>query len=224
MTILALEFSPDERSAALFVEAKVRGYASDQRFQSISSIALIKNALEQAGVDATRVEGVAVGLGPGSYAGIRTAIAIAQGWQVARAIKLLGVSSAEAIAWEVNRAEEALSKRPPFQGIANIVFDGQRQQAYAIRYKIGGAGPLALGTFSLLTPEEETRRHELGEIFIKADSGPSQRGDDRIVPSDARLIGEIASQKKELLSECQLEPVYLRDAEFVKAPSPKFIP
>ena len=44
------------------------------------------------------IEAIAVGLGPGSYTGIRAAIALAQGWQLAREVKTLGVSSVAAMA------------------------------------------------------------------------------------------------------------------------------
>ena len=59
---------------------------------------MIESALRQAGLEREEIECIAVGLGPGSYTGIRAAIALAQGWQLARGVKLLGVSSAECLA------------------------------------------------------------------------------------------------------------------------------
>jgi len=63
---------------------------------------------------------IAVGLGPGSYTGVRAAIALAQGWQLAREIKLLGVSSVEAIAVQA-QAEKIF-------GRVNVVMDAQRNE------------------------------------------------------------------------------------------------
>ena len=57
--------------------------------------ALIDDALREAGVEREQIDCLAIGLGPGSYTGVRAAIAVAQGWQLARGIRLLGVSTAE---------------------------------------------------------------------------------------------------------------------------------
>src|SRR5579871_6462940 len=103
MKILALEFSSDRRSAAV-VEATPRaatralGRASESRAASVAPLQLIDEALKGAGVARTEIEVIAVGRGPGSYAGIRSGISIAQGWQLARGVRLLGVSSVECVA------------------------------------------------------------------------------------------------------------------------------
>ena len=54
--------------------------------------------MADAKVERREIECIVVGLGPGSYTGIRGAIALAQGWQLASGVKLLGVSSVEGIA------------------------------------------------------------------------------------------------------------------------------
>ena len=105
----------------------------------------------------------------------------------------------------------------------HIVFDAQRGQACAVRYKIGRGDPLTIGGFDLLTPEEERRRRESGEVFVKADFGPWRHGNEMVILSDARVMGQIASQLSEPLSKTQLEPVYLRKVEFVKALPPRFV-
>ena len=73
---------------------------------------------------------IAVGLGPGSYTGIRAAIAMAQGWQLARGVKLLGVSSAEALAAQA-QAENIF-------GRVNLVIDAQRGEFYLATWEISG--------------------------------------------------------------------------------------
>jgi tRNA threonylcarbamoyladenosine biosynthesis protein TsaB len=50
--------------------------------------------------DATRLEAVAFGAGPGSFTGLRVACGVAQGLAFARNLPVLGVSSFEAIAHE----------------------------------------------------------------------------------------------------------------------------
>lgn len=224
MKILALEFSPCERGIAVFFDGTVRGFAIDRTPQGSRSFELIQRALDQAGIFKTDINCIAVGLGPGSYAGIRIAIAIAQGWELARGVKLLGIPSAESIARLINTPDgiALLRRSTPFHGIVNIVFDAQRNQAYAIRYEIGVAEPQALGQFEILTRDDEIHRRDAGEIFVKADMGPWGLGKEIVMLSDARVIAGIAAQRTNFVSSDQLEPIYLRKAEFIKAPPPKF--
>jgi tRNA threonylcarbamoyladenosine biosynthesis protein TsaB len=224
MKILALEFSPHERSSAVFFDGEVRGFSIEGSPQGARAFELIQQALAQARISAADVECIAVSLGPGSYAGTRIAIAIAQGWELARGVKLLGISSADSIAQQINTEEGiALAEhRIPFRGIANIVFDAQRDHAYAIRYQVGANGSQALGGFELLTSDEERQRRDAGETFVKADMGPWRPGKEIVHLSDARAIARIAAQRKDFVFGAQLEPVYLRKAEFIKALPPRF--
>jgi len=214
MKILALEFSPPQRSVAVIVDGKVCGFAADATPQGYRAFVFISEALKQAGLEPASVECIAVGVGPGSYAGTRMAISIAQGWQLGREIKIIGVESAEAIAVAAQRAEVL--------GTINIVFDAQRNEVYAVRYSIGLTEIRALDGFQLLGAQEETRRRAGGEIFVKADGSLWGKSDDLFLQSDARLIGELAGSRNLFVPGHQLEPIYLRKAEFVKAPLPKF--
>ena len=75
----------------------VRGRAEITEGRPTPALALIDHALREARLEREQIDRVAVGLGPGSYAGIRIAIALAQGWQLARKVSLLGISSADCI-------------------------------------------------------------------------------------------------------------------------------
>ena len=91
MKILAVEFSSEQRSVAVVERAgatvHVRGAAREIGGRNAHAVALIEEALQQAKIEREEIECIAVGLGPGSYTGIRAAIALAQGWQLARAVK-----------------------------------------------------------------------------------------------------------------------------------------
>src|SRR5688572_14259415 len=97
MKILALEFSSERRSVAVVENGDVLGEAHEQGGKHTRAFELIERALAAARLEREQIECVAVGLGPGSYMGIRIAIAIAQGWQLARGVKTAGVKSAEAL-------------------------------------------------------------------------------------------------------------------------------
>lgn len=224
MKILALEFSSPERGLAVLDDQEVRGFAMDRTERGMRVFELITCVLEQARLSPADIECIAVGLGPGSFGGIRTAIALAQGWQIARGVKLLGVNSADAIARRINSPDGIQLRGPgaPFSGVANIVCDAQRGEAYAARYQMGADAPQALGGFELLSLGEEERRRAAGEIFFKADLGPWRSGHEPVMLADARVVGQMAVERTDFVSGDQLEPLYLRRAEFVKAPAPKF--
>ena len=101
MKILAFEFSSPQRSVAVLnAETGGRVRASSEVLESsprntMKPLGMVESALQQAGLEREQIEGIAIGLGPGSYTGIRAAIALAQGWLLGREVKLLGVSSAE---------------------------------------------------------------------------------------------------------------------------------
>ena len=86
MKILALEFSSPERGVAVLEDQVVKGFALDRTERGARCFEVITRALEEARFSAADIECIAVGLGPGSFGGIRTAIAIAQGWQIARVV------------------------------------------------------------------------------------------------------------------------------------------
>jgi tRNA threonylcarbamoyl adenosine modification protein YeaZ len=107
MKILALEFSSEQRSVAVVENDTVLGEADETAGKHTQAFALIEQALAKAGFEREQIECVAVGLGPGSYMGTRIAIAIAQGWQLARAVKTIGINSAEAAARQGSGLPEA---------------------------------------------------------------------------------------------------------------------
>ena len=107
MKILALEFSSSQRSVAV-VQSAANGHPPhaapsvseviETGGRETRAIGMIEAALRDGGLEREQIDCVAVGLGPGSYAGIRAAIAFAQGWQLACKVKLLGICSVECIA------------------------------------------------------------------------------------------------------------------------------
>src|ERR1051325_8537935 len=159
MKILALEFSSSQRSVAVWAEGQGRGRAEEGEGRETKALALIEASLRQAGLEREQIECIAVGLGPGSYAGVRIAIALAQGWQLARGVKLLGVSSADCVAAQAQAAG--------WRGHMELIMDAQRHGFYCARYEIGTTGWRETAPFQALAPEETPLplpvRNERGE-------------------------------------------------------------
>ncbi len=215
MMILAFEFSSDERSVALWADGRLLGTAGESGGRSTHAFKLVRRVLDEAAVLPEQIEVVAVGLGPGSYAGIRVGIALAQGWAAARGVRLLGVSSAEAVAEQAREAGR--------RGRVEVVIDAQRGEVYHGSYEINDAG------IRMVTP---LRLMALAEAKASA-SGAVVLGWDEIVQSlpgaqrqapQASAVARLASGRTDFVPGERLEPIYLRATSFVKAPPPRIVP
>src|SRR5438874_7806744 len=126
MKILAIEFSSAQRSVAVVADGATQSWeVIETGGRSTNAIGMIEAVLRQAQVEREQIESLAIGLGPGSYNGIRLAIALAQGWQLgadASKIKLLGVSSADCLA--------AQAQMEGVTGRVKVVIDAQRGEFY----------------------------------------------------------------------------------------------
>src|SRR5262245_54763067 len=98
MITLALEFSSNRRSVALVKDAEPLNEASHTEGRFTPIFTLIQEALDQTKIHRSEVSHIAVGVGPGSYAGIRRAIAAAQGWHLATGTPIAAVNSFSALA------------------------------------------------------------------------------------------------------------------------------
>lgn len=218
MKILALEFSSPQRSVAVLnTDARAGVLAKGESVEAVprntmKPLGMIEAALKQAGLEREQIECLAVGLGPGSYNGIRAAIALAQGWQLASGVKLLGVSSAECVAAQA-LADDA-------QGKFSVVIDAQREEFYVADYEVNAGKLNNLSPLELVARENVCRREAAGNLLI----GPEVARwfpNGRVVFPRAEILGRLALGRNDFASGEKLEPIYLRQANFVKAPPPR---
>ena len=202
MTLLALEFSSDRRSVALARGGEVVAEAVQQTVsRATDALGLIEKVLADAKISREEIEVIAVGLGPGSYTGIRAAIAVAQGWQLAREIKLLGVSSVEAIAAQA-QAEKIF-------GRFNLVIDAQRGEFYLAAWEISAGSRREILPLRIVPAAEVAARKNAGEICL----GPEPAG---VFPA-ASAVARLAAGRNNFIAGEFLAPVYLRETAFVKS-------
>ena len=203
MTILALEFSSERRSVALARDGIVLSEAVEQTGgRATNALGLIESALATAGLSRDEIEVIAVGLGPGSYTGIRAAIAVAQGWQLARGVKLLGISSVEAIA--------AQAQVKNILGTMNVVIDAQRGEFYLATWEVTGTALREISPLKISSKTEIEALRTGSGICV----GPE--AEKELFPT-AALIAVRAAQRSNFLARENLEPIYLRETTFVKA-------
>jgi len=189
--LLAIETSTSEGSVAVLAGRRLlfhRSFAA-ARAHSTELFVAIKSAFQKAGV----LDRIVVGLGPGSYAGVRIAIAASSGLQFACAAELVGIPSVAAFE----------AKEPDYCAIG----DARRETYYFTRVSDGVCveGPL-LETEKGVASRLAALGHE--RIF-SSDTLPHFRNVSHAIPS-ARRLAALGADEHAITQRGMLEPIYLR--------------
>lgn len=211
MPCLALECSSHRRSVAILDEASVRSEIVHESGRDTPLSEMIDRALHEASLAPSGITSLAVGLGPGSYTGIRIAIAIAQGWELAHCTPLIGIDSTEAIA---HRALES-----GIQGPVAVVVDAHRGEFYVAEYTLGPGtalciAPLRIAQRTDLQGLADRKVHLVGPDLIGF-----QLSGTTVVP-DAATVAKLARKHPAATAPELLQPIYLRSTTFVKSGLP----
>jgi tRNA threonylcarbamoyl adenosine modification protein YeaZ len=219
MKILALEFSSSQRSVAVVQTVPgASGISTSEIVEpgrgATRAAAMIAGALREAKLARDQIECLAVGLGPGSYTGIRAALALAQGWQLARQVKLIGLGSMECLA--------AQAQVDGITGRLTLVIDAQRGEFYSGECEITDTGTV-IAPLRIVSLAELRERAQSGDLLI----GPEVS---RWIPQGrdffprAATLGKLALSRNDFVTGAELKPVYLRTTAFVKATAPRILP
>ena len=184
------------------VEAEARRASNTQLLPRIDA------ALAEHGVAREDIACVAVGRGPGSFTGVRIAMATAKGIASALEVPLVGVSSLDAVAWNAWAAGE--------RGPLSVVADAMRKEVYPVRYLLNDTGIERLEADRVVKAEDAARElaaegdlsgSASGTVPRRADSpgshetsagrfgstGAAPRSEAEQVPEgETRLVGAIA--------------------------------
>ncbi len=145
----------------------------------------VREVLEKAGTTLASVGLIAVGLGPGTWTGLRVGITTAKALAYALAVPVIGISTLDAIAAGVT----------DYNGKLAVIVDARRHEIYGRGYTVDGKGGIAadgdifvtppgsLGRFvgagyaltgngtALLSEEDRKKRHILPERSGEVDAG-----------------------------------------------------
>lgn len=129
--LLAIDSSAGT-SAAVLHEGELLSLAIElDPFGHAESIGrVMRDALAQAGVSATKIEAVVLGRGPAPYTGLRVGMAAAQAFAAPRQLPLLGVIALDAVAQQLV-ADGAVAAGDEFA----VASDAKRREFFVRRYR-----------------------------------------------------------------------------------------
>ena len=220
MLVLGLETSTTRSSVALVDDDRVIASASlgvPRRHGEFLAPG-IAFCLEQAGVEVERINGVAVGIGPGLFTGLRVGLATAQTFAAARNLPVVGLSGLDVLAFQARYTRRAIC----------AVIDARRGELFWAFYRAAPGGVQrestpSVGRIDQLTAEIEAHGDDVLVIGDGAltererllDTGADVGGPDLGWP-DAEALAELAVPRfvrEETQRPDELRPIYLRDAD-----------
>jgi tRNA threonylcarbamoyladenosine biosynthesis protein TsaB len=205
LPILALDAAGAACSAALWRDGRVAAHRRRpmQRGHAEALMPMLLEVLAETGMDFAGLGQIAVGVGPGSFTGIRIALAAARGVGLAASLPVRGVDSFSAVA--------AALAEPPRPGEALLVVIDSRREALFGQYYDDSLTPL--GEPHVLKPEALLARRPPGPLLIAGDgasllpAAAAARIADGEQAVDAIAIARLAALGKALREP---RPLYLR--------------
>lgn len=174
-------------AAARSIELVASVEVEARRASNTQLVPRIDELCARAGVAREKIACVCVGRGPGSFTGVRIALATAKGIASALEVGLVGVSSLDAVAWGAWKAAE--------RGELLVVADAMRREVYPVEYRLGEDGAERLTADRVI--KAEAFAEELGAM------GSS----DRLIAGDGlRKYAEFFESAGALLPEALWTP------------------
>ncbi len=181
MNILALDTSSKHFSLAVAKDGKVLYSRSIflKKVLSDSIMPAIQGILKKAGLTLAKLDGFAVGLGPGSFTSLRVGLSTVKGLAFVLKKPVAGIPSLDVLALNVKE-----------DGQVCVVCDAKRNMAYACIYQKNG-NELKRKSKYLLTDIQNVLKQITGEVTFIGDGVPLFRQDiEKAVRTKARFAGE----------------------------------
>jgi tRNA threonylcarbamoyladenosine biosynthesis protein TsaB len=218
---LSIDTSSPRGSVALLAGSEVTAELRllSQETHSARLLAALDYLLKSVGWSLEALDLIAVGIGPGSFTGIRIGVSTALGLAQSRGCAFAGISGLDALAHEFPRPA----------GRVGIVMDAQRSQVYYAEYhglrgKLRFAGKPALWFPQALAKKLGRKKISLagdGAIRYAKELRISSRGRRRLVEVElflARAIGRLALERRRSWHSGEfltVEPLYIRPPDAV---------
>ena len=154
------------------------------RSSNTQLLARLDGLLKECGVSRRDISCVAVGRGPGSFTGVRIALATAKGVAKALGVGLVGLSTLDAVAWGVFDSGA--------RGSLVVLADAMRKEVYPVRYRLDSDGVLRLES-------DRVMKAQAAAESLRAATGM------RDGSSQIMLAGDALVKYADLFSECGMQ-------------------
>ncbi len=226
MKRLALDTSSVACSVALQIgDEVIERHEEQPREHTRLLLPMIRDVLEQAGVELSELDAIVLGNGPGSFIGMRIAASVAQGLAHGSGLKIVPVSSLAAVAAEVFMASDA--------DLVAVAQDAHMNEVYLGLFERGNDDlPLTIGKERLQTQEVVAELDENGMMRRVAAGYGWQRypilidlnrsffcEESSVLYPHARFLLDLAANADAIAPQ-DVEPEYLRRKVAEKPGSP----
>ena len=143
MIVLGIDTSTEQTSVALGTEREIAGearFAGARRHDDV--VPAIERLLEWTGIELTHVGGVAVGIGPGLYTGLRVGVEAAKALAQVLGVPIVGICSLDVLAFGVQHTGRLIV----------AVIDARRHEVFYGLYRPVPGGVMRVGEYGVATP------------------------------------------------------------------------
>ncbi len=218
MRILAIDTSTSWCSVALLFDDMPIAHRHELLGSKASQHLLpwCSGLLQERGMRFSDLDALAVGVGPGAFTGVRLSVAVAQGLAMGSMLRVIPVTSLDAMALQFSRQHSAPENRT-----CVIALDARMGEVYWSRYQLTASQPRPLNSIQLTAATEIP---DNGEDFIAgnalteyanyfSDHFEGRQFDAQLVPNALSILDLACAryQAGQTIPVAQLEPLYIRN-------------
>lgn len=220
---MAIDASTEACSVALtFNNQTISEFELAPQSHSLLLLPMIDRLLKQANIKLTQLDGLIFGQGPGSFTGVRIGVGVAQGLAFAADLKVVGVSTLQAM------AQQAYSRHQQVEVIATI--DARMSEVYAGYYQLNEQGIMEAALQDTVLAPEKLAKYlseyltENQQVYGVGTGWDAYKGEleplkinagtpEILFPNaeDLLEIGQYYFAKGKAVSAENAQPVYVRD-------------
>jgi tRNA threonylcarbamoyladenosine biosynthesis protein TsaB len=215
--VLALDAATEMCSVALLYDGEIATRCVESgRGHSQQMLSMVRELLAEGAVALSNLDGIAASIGPGAFTGVRISVAVAQGLAFGAGLRVVPVTTLEALALQVLKA-------PGDHAIACL--DARMGEVYWGCFAADAAHgllalcPPAVGPPESVVPPLGEAARGIGRGFsaypmLGALAGVKTDEDSRQALPNAREMARLGSLRLQAgagLDPSDLEPLYLRD-------------
>jgi tRNA threonylcarbamoyladenosine biosynthesis protein TsaB len=217
MRILALDAATEACSVALLANgALISRTIESGKSNALKILSMVEEVLAEAQVALSMLDGIAASVGPGAFTGVRISVAVAQGLAFGADLKVVPVTTLEALALQVleapgSRALACLDARMGEVYWGCFAWDGKRGVCQSGALKVGPPGSVSV--------EVGAQYVGVGRGFsaypvltaLSAVSTDAARSASLPNAREIARLGALRLEAGEALDAAELKPLYLRD-------------